>query len=147
MIPAEEKRDILHRALQGRVSPLLLNFLRVLAKNERLVYLRPILACLTDLHNQRCGRVRVAVTTANPLDTASAAQLKQRIQALLGREPELVPETDPNLIGGLRLRVGDTVYDGSVITKLQQMRTRLHHRNVEAIETDRDRFQFTESKL
>ncbi|NIP86156.1 MAG: ATP synthase F1 subunit delta [Planctomycetales bacterium] len=147
MISAEEKQDILHRALQGRISPLLLNFLRVLAKNERLAYVRPILDCLIDVHNQRRGRIRVDVTTAAPLDSGSAAELKERIRALLGREPELVPGADPDLIGGLQLRVGDTVYDGSVTTKLQQIRTRLHHRNVEAIETNRDRFQFTESKL
>jgi F-type H+-transporting ATPase subunit delta len=147
MIPAEEKRDIVQRTLQGRASPLLLNFLRILAKNERLPYLRPILGCLVDLHNQRCGRVRVDVTTAAPLDEGSAAEIKDRIRNLLGREPEVVPLTDPSLIGGVQLRVGDTVYDGSVVTKLQQMRTKLRQRNVEEIETNRQRFQFTESQL
>ncbi|MDH3718481.1 MAG: ATP synthase F1 subunit delta [Planctomycetota bacterium] len=147
MIPAEEKRDIVQRTLQGRASPLLLNFLRVLAKNERLPYLRPILGCLIDLHNQQRGRVRVDVRTAAPLADGSAAELKDRIRNLLGREPDIVPWTDSSLIGGVQLRVGDTVYDGSVATKLQQMRSKLRQRNVEEIETNRQRFQFTESKL
>ncbi|NIL98581.1 MAG: ATP synthase F1 subunit delta [Planctomycetales bacterium] len=147
MIPADQKRDIVQRTLGGQISPLLLNFLRVVAKNERLGNLRAILGCLIDLHNQRSGRVRVDVTTATTLADSTAAALKDRIRSLLGREPELVVRTDPRLIGGLQLRVGDTVYDGSVLTNLQQLRSRLRQRNVEEIETNRQRFQFTPSKL
>jgi F-type H+-transporting ATPase subunit delta len=48
--------------------------------------------------------------------------------------------TDPKLLGGLVVRVGDTVYDGSVATQLSHLRTRLIDRTVEEIETQRERF-------
>jgi len=147
MIGVEEKIESLDRVFSERVTPLILNFLKVLAEHERLGYLSSIVEQIHALHNQRRGRIRVGVTTATPLTDAMASDLTKRIQSLLGLDPELVPETDPSVIGGLMLRIGDTVYDGSVATQLERVRHDLHDRTVEAIEKSRERFQYESESL
>lgn len=147
MVSGDEKSEMVDRVFSGKASPLLLNFLKILANNERLGFLRPIQTSMVELHNSRLGRIRVDVTTAVPLADGISAKMKDRIRTMLGSEPELVADTDPSLIGGLQLRVGDTVYDGSVKTRLEQMRSQFHERNIEIIETNRDRFQYEENSL
>ncbi|HUS40304.1 MAG: ATP synthase F1 subunit delta [Pirellulales bacterium] len=147
MVSGEEKRDVVDRVFRGKASPLMLNFLKVLSTNERLGYLRAIQSSLIELHDTRRGRVRVDVTTAAPLADGVGDKIKDRVRSMLGSEPELVTATDPSLIGGIQLRVGDTVYDGSVKTQLRQLRAQFHQRNVEEIETNRERFQFKENAL
>jgi F-type H+-transporting ATPase subunit delta len=141
MIGFEEKIGVLDRVFGSRSSPVLLNFLKVLAENERLGYLRPILNQVHELENEFKKRVRVLVTTATPLEPQLKAGLEQEIRKQTGHEPELVETTKPDLIGGIVLQIGDTVFDGSVVTELKRMRTRLRARNIEEIETNRGRFQ------
>ena len=86
------------------------------------------------------------VATATPLIPELKEGLEQEIRKRLGQEPQLVATTNPDLIGGIVLQIGDTVYDGSVVTELERMRRRLHARNIEEIETNRGRFQ-TEGNL
>jgi F-type H+-transporting ATPase subunit delta len=62
---------------------------------------------------------------------------------MLGGEPEIVRMTDPNLIGGIVLRVGDTVYDGSVATRLSKVRGQMINRSIHEIQRRRDRFSHT----
>ena len=114
MISGDEKRAIVDRTLAGKVSSLVLDFLKVLAERERLGYLRPIVQALHALHNERMGRVHVEITTAEPLDAAGAQRMEQLARRMLNRDPDLVSTVNPDIIGGILLKVGDTVFDASV---------------------------------
>jgi F-type H+-transporting ATPase subunit delta len=61
---------------------------------------------------------------------------------MLSREPVLVPRVDPHVIGGVVLRVGDTVYDNSVATQLQRLSGQIISRSVHEIQSRRDRFSY-----
>ena len=147
MIGCEDKIKMLDRIFAPTASTGMLSFLKVLAENERLGYLRPILRQVYELNNQRLNRVRVDARTAMPLEPAIKNQLRQRVRDLLGKEAELIETVDSDMIGGIVLRIGDTVFDGSVNAELERMRKRILARNIEQIETNRDRFQFDSNPL
>ncbi len=143
-LSAEEKSAMIDRVLGSQASPLMLNFLKVLSNHGRLDVLKPIQRAVHQLYDQMRNRFRVRVTTALPLDDAHRAQIAEQLRVMLGGEPMLDVNTDADLLGGLVLRVGDTVYDGSVATRLQQVRQQMINRSVHEIQSRRDRFGYSE---
>jgi F-type H+-transporting ATPase subunit delta len=120
-IAPEEKLLLLDRVFSGRVSPLLLNFLKVAAQHERLDTLRAIQRAARKLYNEMRSRVEVLVESAAPISTQLRTKISTRLRELLGREVVLTSNVNPDLLGGLVVRVGDTVYDGSLAGKLKMM--------------------------
>ncbi len=141
VIAADEKLGILDRTLRGRISDLLMNFLKVTARHGRLRLLRAIRRAARQLYDELRGRVPVEVATAAPLEEGLAGRLAERLREMTGGEPHLVPIVRPELIGGVVLRIGDTVYDGSVAARLNQVRTQMIQRSVHEIQSRRDRFR------
>lgn len=139
-ISAEQKTQLLDKVLGGKISPVLLNFLKVLVEHGRGAALRPVQRAAHDLLDTLHRRVRVQVTTATVLDDASAQKLVEPLRRMTGGEPVLERLVDPKLIGGVVFRIGDTVFDGSVATQLERMRTQLLNRSVHEIQSGRDRF-------
>ncbi|HEU5430210.1 MAG TPA: ATP synthase F1 subunit delta, partial [Thermomicrobiales bacterium] len=65
------------------------------------------------------------VTTAEPLTAQETALVRQQLKNLVGRDVELRPRVDPSIIGGIIAQVGDQLIDGSVVSQLRRLRTRL----------------------
>lgn len=141
LVGIEEKDGILDRVLGGRVSPLFLRFLKVVSRHGRLDCLRAIHRRAHVLDDERGGRVRARFVTATPLDPALAQRIAENLRALLGAQPVIDWATDPELIGGAVLRIGDTVYDGSVASQLELLRQQIIDRSVHEIQSRRDRFR------
>jgi F-type H+-transporting ATPase subunit delta len=137
----EETVGIIGRVLGGRFSPLLVNFLKVLSKHGRLDCLRAIHRRWVLLYEQSLDRVRVQLATAQPLPADLAARIRLGLRAALGGEPILETAVDPGLIGGAVLRVGDTVYDGSIACQLKRLHHQILDRSVHEIQSRRDRFR------
>ena len=116
-LSVEDKLRMIDNVFGGRVSSELLRFLKVLARHERLGALRDINRAFRRLYNEAHGRVEVSVTTAETLRTEQQSEVKQALQAKLGRQIDLVTHTDPNVLGGIVVRMGDTVYDASLAYK------------------------------
>ncbi|MGD0383251.1 MAG: ATP synthase F1 subunit delta [Thermoguttaceae bacterium] len=141
MISREEIAAVLDRVLGGRISPLLLNFLKVLSRHGRLDCLRAIHCRAHALYDILQNRVRVRLTTAAPLSTELASRIRIALRGKLEGEPVLELETDPKLIGGAVLRLGDTVYDGSIANQLQILRQQMMDRSAHEIQSRRNRFR------
>jgi F-type H+-transporting ATPase subunit delta len=141
-ISHEEKVGILDRTLGDQASPLLLNFLKVVSRHGRLDCLRAIHRQAHELYDRMRGRVRVRVSTATSLPGELAASLAEQLRQLLGGEPIVEEVVDPGLIGGVVVRVGDTVYDGSIASQLENVRQRMIQRTAHEIQTRRDRFRY-----
>ena len=140
-ISHEEKAGILDRTLGTQASPFLLDFLKVVSRHGRLDCLRAIHRQAHAHYDRMRNRVRVQVSTVAPLSAAAADRIVARLRTVLDGEPVLDEVVDPDLIGGVVLRVGDTVYDGSVATQLETTRQRMIQRTAHEIQTRRDRFR------
>ncbi len=120
-VEADEKVRVIERLFNDKVHRVLLNFLRVLAQRGRLAQLREISAAAEEQINQIKGRVIARVQTAEPLTEELRTSVQQRLAQILGKEVVLHEEVNAELLGGLVVRVGDTVFDSSVAGKLNNI--------------------------
>lgn len=142
LVSADDKASLLDRVLQSQASPIFLNFLKIVARHERLDLLRVIHRQTHEQYNRLRGRVRVDVTTATPVPEELAQRIAQSLAKIVGGEPVLQRTVDPDLIGGIVVRVGDTVYDASVANQLKQLRQQMIDRSAHEIQSRRDRFRY-----
>jgi len=126
-IPEAQKLKVLD-ALAPRLglSRPIRNFLALITHHQRLHELRDMMTAYASLADENSGIAEVEITTARPLDDASRRLLEQQVAKLAG-EPKVQAtyHEDPSLLGGAVVRLGSTVYDGSVRGQLEQMRQRL----------------------
>ncbi len=125
VISREHKHDVLRRAFEGKINETLYHFLLVLNNHDRLSVLREVAVLMRDIFERRAGRMHVAVTAAQPLAHDQQERLQNELRAKFNREPILKVRVDPELLGGLVVRVDDWVYDGSVRARLERMRNQL----------------------
>jgi F-type H+-transporting ATPase subunit delta len=144
ILSTERVLEFIDQSLANRLSPLVANFLKVLARHDRLPLLPAIEDQVERVWETRTGRKRVQVSTAVALSDELAAGLRQEIQDKFGFDPIVEAVVDPALLGGLTLRIGDTVYDGSLKSRVQQLHTRLRERCLHEIQRGRDRFSSPE---
>ncbi|HEV3255632.1 MAG TPA: ATP synthase F1 subunit delta [Gemmataceae bacterium] len=140
-IGRDRKAGVIRSVFDNRASELLVNFLLVLNDHERLNLLRPMLAAARELRDQRARRVRVEVQTAVPMAEDQRERLRRQLHDALHLEPLLDARVDPDLLGGLVVRVGDWLYDGSVRARLKSIRDQLIARSSHEIQSRRDRFR------
>ena len=114
--------DALRNIFRERVTDLVLRFLLVLNDRGRLGHLEAIGDAYTRLVQEAFGRVEVDVFTPGPIEPDQVETLKQRIQTILGKEPVMYTYTEPAMIGGVKLRIGDQLIDGSVAARLKHIR-------------------------
>lgn len=138
MIANDRKVALVERVFAGKVTNTFLNFVKVVASHGRGGFLRAIRKAVRDLLDQRGGRVRVQITTAAPIDGELTERIQNQLRGMLGGEPVLAKKVDPDLIGGLVFRVGDTVYDGSVATRLARVKSQMIDRSIHEIQRRRD---------
>lgn len=101
------------------------SFLLLLIDRNRLSFLPGISREFLRMVDEHTGRVRANVTSAQPLDAGDVARLKRTIEQKTGKQVILQQQTDPELIAGMVTQIGSIVYDGSIRTRLQQMRQTL----------------------
>lgn len=121
------RRGALLDTLAGaaRLSPKTVRFLRLLLEREQLSVLPEVASAMEVIRDRRLGFVEAEVTTAVPLTGDAAARTKQLLEQSTGRKVRLALRTDPAIIGGLVARVGSTVYDGSLRTRLESLRSQI----------------------
>lgn len=119
------RRKAVEALLASRVSPMALNLTLVLAQRGRFALLPQIAAEFDELVRQSRGIVAATVTSPAPLSKEELAAVKARVEQLAGAKVELSTATDPSLIGGLRVKIGDWQIDASVSTRLARLRKQL----------------------
>ncbi len=111
--------------------PVVFNFLRILADRDRLDEVGQIAEAMRGLVNQEGGVLSAEITTAVPLDAELEQTVAERLGAFLGHDPRRLTirsRVDPNIIGGVVARVGDTLIDDSVRGRIERLRHSLSGR-------------------
>ena len=136
----DRKAALIQSAFAGRAAEVFLNFLLVLNHHDRLDLLRAVRAACRQINDERQQRVRVRVETAVPLPDDQRQVLVAQLRQTLHKEPVLDEKVAPAMLGGLVVRVGDWLYDGSVATQIQNITHQLLERSSHEIQTRRDHF-------
>lgn len=139
ILARNDRAESLRAILGGKADAMILNLLLVLNDKGRLGHLGVIARAYDEIVQERFGRVEVDVITAAPVDDDQMNALRQRLQARLGKEPVLHRYHDAAMIGGLKLRVGDQLFDASIETSLRRMRERLSSSGAATLKARTDR--------
>lgn len=124
-IDQEEKESLLERIFAGRIDPKLLNFFKVLCRRGRIGSLRVVQQTATVLREEELGKQRVQVTSSQPLTDAQKSDISAALKKSFGIEPVLIEKIDDSLLGGVVIRVGDQVVDGSVLGRMESVKQSL----------------------
>ena len=124
-VPVAERRKMVRRLLASRVSPFALNLALLAAERGRFAVLPDVSVEYDALVRKSRGIIAATVTTPTPLSKQELAAVKKRVEQLAGAHVELSTATDPSLLGGLRVRIGDRQIDASVSGRLERLRARL----------------------
>jgi F-type H+-transporting ATPase subunit delta len=119
-----EKKDAIRKIIEGG-NERFLNFLELLAERHRLPATFRIRRAFDELWREEHKMLTVEVTSAVDLDESLVRSIGDRIEEKTGRRIELTSRVDPDIIGGLVLRVGNKVLDASVSGRLQRLRRQL----------------------
>lgn len=124
-IDAEAKKKILTEALQGRVPALFLNFLMVVVDKGRQRLLAEMASEYHALLDERLGRIHAEVTLAREADERMEREIASELSRVLGKSVIPHVRVDPSILGGIVVRYGDRVLDGSLRRRLVTLRQRL----------------------
>jgi F-type H+-transporting ATPase subunit delta len=139
-VDAGSKAALIDKCFGSRVSKDLAHFLKIVANKGRFDCLPAMLGSARRMYDEMSGRVEATVTTAESIDEQVRQQISDRLSGALGKAVNLTASVDPGIIGGMVVRVGDTVYDGSVVSQLAQVRSQTIKRATDVIRASIDRF-------
>jgi F-type H+-transporting ATPase subunit delta len=118
----DDKRRILSMAFEGKVGRPVLGLLNILVKKRREPLLDNIVEEFDHYRDRHEGRVQAKVTTARKLDADLAEALRAALEQRTGKTVVLHERIDPEVLGGIRVNLGDSVFDGTLRRGLQDMR-------------------------
>ncbi|MEM9067550.1 MAG: ATP synthase F1 subunit delta [Myxococcota bacterium] len=107
------------------LSPILVNTLKLLSDRRRLRHVPEVAEAFAELAEEAAGGVLAEVTTATKMPEAYFVKLTKALEAAVGKKITLVKREDPELIAGVVTRVGDRVFDGSLRTRLQELKDQM----------------------
>ena len=127
VLPAKDRATSLRTIFEGKISGRTLTFLLVLNDKDRLGRLPAMVQAFHDKAQEAFGRIEVDVHTAGPISSADLDAIRDRLASALKKDVVAHHRSDPAMIGGLKLRFGDRLVDGSIASRLRRLRDQLGH--------------------
>ena len=125
-INAENKSNIICNAL-NKFEPLIVEFVLILIKNNQTNNLLDIIMRFNNMCSADSNMNKISVTTANKLNDSQLDNIANIIYSKIGFKPEIDQFTDSELIGGIKLRIGNKIFDNSVSYQINQLKKTLHN--------------------
>lgn len=125
VIGADQRAGMIDRMFQGRVEGMTYRFLQVLSHNSRGDKLPGVATAFDELMDEKLNRLDVTAYVSTPLDASELQRVRDQISSALNKDVQLSQETDESLIGGLKLRIGDQLIDGSVAAQLRRVKAKM----------------------
>ncbi len=119
----DQKNAIAALAKKASFNELTSNFVALVAQNRRLFALEDMTSAFAVLAAQHRGEVSAEVVSAAALDADQAKALRHEIEAMVGKAVKLETRVDPDLLGGLVVKIGSQMIDASLKTKLNRLKT------------------------
>ena len=129
-ISAKKYAISLYEATEGfskkQLSEVISNFVKILIKNNDIKLTNKISEEFDKYFNLQKGIEKVEISTAKELTEVEKKEILKRLESQLNKKVELEEEVDPSLIGGLKIKYGDKLIDGSIKTKLSLLRSKIN---------------------
>ncbi len=125
LLSPQFKSDTFQELFADSLSPLTVNFFKLLALKQRERHLVAIMDAFSAIADAAAGRVVAQVTTAVPITEDQEQHFIRQLSSLSGKQVRLETETNEQLKGGFIVQLGDTVFDASVTTQLQRLKEQL----------------------
>jgi len=120
-ITMAQKQQALREAFGDKVSPVVMNMVNLLIERGRESHLSAVLDAYLQIAGEALGRIDAQVMTPTPLGEDEQAKLAAKFSEWLGKEVRITNVVKPELLGGVTVRIGDTLYDGSLRGKLDRL--------------------------
>jgi F-type H+-transporting ATPase subunit delta len=140
LVSQEEKVKLIDRVFDQQLSAVVLNFLKVLSQHNRLNLLRLVVKESRQFLQTHLGQADVFIRVAAPMDAKLESDLIERLRKHSSLTPLLRVTVDPEIVGGIIIKIGDRVYDGSLRTRFEMAKRSIIERASEMIETKPDLF-------
>lgn len=125
-VAADDRTAVLRELATSKGQPVEMgNFLATLIDHNRAAAMPSIAAVFHEERERAAGIVPAEITTADPMDESLIQLARQAIEKMTGRKVRLTCRVEPDLVGGAVTRIGSRVYDGSLKTQLQNLRSEL----------------------
>lgn len=124
-VSEEEKLAVIKEAFGGKLSRCLYNFLCVVTEGKRWNYFDKMRKAFTNLCNEELGIAEITVTTPYPLSPEQREKIIKKMSEIIGKQIKMSEKTDKSLVGGVVVDYGDTRMDGSVKTRLENLKGNL----------------------
>ena len=128
-VSTDDKKKSLDKEFTGKMAPVALRFLELLIEKKRFDLLPMVLVDFNKLLAEKNNTAKAQVRTARPLGGEAQQTLKDKLKIFAGKSIELEIKEDPELIGGVVVRLGDWVLDSSLRGQLKKMKESLTHGN------------------
>ncbi len=125
LLAAEVKQEIFRKVFADELSPITLNFLLLILQKKREAHLSKIVHQFVDLANEARGVVKANVKSAVKLSSEQIDALRKSLEKITGKSILIELEIDEKIMGGLIVRIGDRIIDGSVQNKLKMLEKHL----------------------
>ncbi len=124
-IPRSSKKDLVTRVFGKSVSDLMLNFLSLLVDRRKVGILEFIPDVYKMVTDEKKGVIKATVQTVVPLTGERLDNFKKKLKKITGKTVELEIVQNPDILGGMVIKIGNKMIDGSVANKLKNLKTRL----------------------
>lgn len=125
IINKARKKEALNTIFKDKISSVTSSFLEILVKKGRESTIVDVVRAFKKLYNEHCGIIEVEITTASELDESQKNSLSQSLSKRTGKKIVLMTKIDKSVKGGIKARIDDTVIDGTIEYKLEQLRNTL----------------------
>lgn len=144
IISRNEKSGLIKNVFEGKSSALVCNFLHVLNEHDRLGLLRATVYAYQSLNETKKNQQKVQVVTPVKLTPEQESALAKTLQDKLGKQPILCFSVDDSIVGGLIIKAGDWLWDGSLRNRLHTLRNQLIERSTYEIQSGRNSLSSSE---
>ncbi len=121
IIKPDKKVNALEALFEGKVSELVYKFITLIARKNRQNILDEITHAFTDIYNEYAGIIEAEVFVANEMDDKQKAQVIKKLEDVTGKKVNITVKVQEDLKGGMAVKIADTVIDGTIKHKLEQL--------------------------
>ncbi len=124
-ITKDDKKNLVDKVFKGQLSEVTVNFIKILIDNDRQMSIRDINEAFKDMMDDVNKRLRVSLVSSDNMDDGSINKIKETLKQKYGKEIILDMTIDKSILGGIIIKVGDLIIDGSLAKDLNNIREQL----------------------